>query len=320
VVTEEHHDRALRELVLVEGVEQPAHLRVHETDAGVVGVQELAPLLVRERVERVLERATAERERVRRLVPVGRFREVELAVVVEVEVLLRRLERVLRPVEADREEQRLVTLLPEQLHGFVRELAVGLFGVRATGRKPSAPRERPAGQVPALALVPCGGGLAVEHAIERLLVVHVRLRVVWRQATVEHLAQPDRLVSVLSEQFGERDRVREGLPKVRRVVHDAGGGQPQAREERGATRVAYGGLHVRAVESHPAGGEAMNVRRLHDLVAVAPEVAVQIVGDDEQDVRRLRQFRGVSGRNCRRERDEQEEGRITSSFAWGYVR
>ena len=46
VVAEQHHDRPVAQLQAVEGLEEDAHLRVHERHAGVVGRGGLAPELV----------------------------------------------------------------------------------------------------------------------------------------------------------------------------------------------------------------------------------------------------------------------------------
>src|SRR4051812_36185448 len=61
-----------------------------------------------------------------------------------------------------------------------------------------------------------------------------------------------------------------------------------AGNEGAPARAADGGPGLRLGDPPPAGREPVEVRRLHLLLAVAPEVAVpEVVGEDEDDVRRL---------------------------------
>ena len=92
-----------------------------------------------------------------------------------------------------------------------------------------------------------------------------------------------RAVPGASERIGEgRDALRQGVVGV---VADAVAERRQAGEDRGVRRPGDGRVGDGGVESHAAGGETVDHRRLRLLVAVAAEmICPQRVDRDEQDV------------------------------------
>jgi hypothetical protein len=68
---------------------------------------------------------------------------------------------------------------------------------------------------------------------------------------------------------------------------------------------------------HPASREAVDVRRFHDLVAVAAEQRLQIIDADEQDVGfRCREERGAE---AKRKKAARIMGRVKESRRWRVV-
>src|SRR5215510_10576942 len=165
VIAEEDDDRRVGQLKAVERVEHFAHLRVGERDAGVVSAHELATLLIGEAREGFPECAARQRlwqlrRAVRRVLG-----ELELFEWVEVEVLLRRVERIVRFVETEREEEWFIAPLFHQLDGFTRDLSVGLVFVLALGGQPATPFQAPARQIATFALVAARGRLKVARHV-----------------------------------------------------------------------------------------------------------------------------------------------------------
>ena len=127
--------------------------------------------------------------------------------------------------------------------------------------------------------------------------------------------------AVAAEELRHRDRVGQHLAEIRRrgvdaqrVAGVAGGvGQdvrrvgPHRRHERRAAGTAHGILAVGALEPDAALREPVDVRGFHGRIAVAAEIGVQIVGDDEEDVEFCRLRRGAGGDGMQHEREEGQE-------------
>ena len=79
--------------------------------------------------------------------------------------------------------------------------------------------------------------------------------------------------------------VGEALADVDGVAVDEGLIGIEPGHERGAAGAAQRVLTEGSLEAHAAFGQAVDVRRFHQRVSVAAKVAVQVVADQEQDVR-----------------------------------
>ena len=162
------------QLEAVQRVQQPAHLRVHERDAGVVGALEIQPVLVGERVEGGLESAAPHGQRRHR----GDVRrvaiELQRAGRIEIEVLLRHEERIVRTMKARADEPRLAggRLLLDGRDGVERVLSIGLVVVGAFHRADGAPLELAAGEIAHLAFAAGGRGLERLGFVPRFAQVH----------------------------------------------------------------------------------------------------------------------------------------------------
>src|SRR5262249_32021257 len=98
VVADEDDDRAVGQLQPVESGEQLAELGVQERHPRIVRPQELALLRVAELIKGSLECSAWEAVRIRQLVAVGRSGKGELVKWIQVEILLRALVRIMRPI------------------------------------------------------------------------------------------------------------------------------------------------------------------------------------------------------------------------------
>src|SRR5689334_12805275 len=91
-------------------------------------------------------------------------------------------------------------------------------------------------------------------------------------------------VALLAERLRHAQLVGNRLPENQRVLENARAVGIQPREERIPARPAEWIVAIRALEPHAARGELVDVRRLREWITVAAESAVQIVGDEEEDV------------------------------------
>ena len=71
---------------------------------------------------------------------------------------------------------------------------------------------------------------------------------------------------------------------MRRVLQHARLIGPQAGQERRPAGIAQRELAIGPVEPHAAAGQLVDARRLDRRIAVAAELVVEVVGDDEEDV------------------------------------
>jgi hypothetical protein len=97
------------------------------------------------------------------------------------------------------------------------------------------------------------------------------------------LADQRRAVAGLGQQVGESDRLeRQGNA----VAASAMGRRHAPGHDRAAVGHAHRCCDVGALEALPGAGQRVDVRRLHDRVAVAAEVVGSVlVGDEDQEVR-----------------------------------
>ena len=117
---------------------------------------------------------------------------------------------------------------------------------------------------------------------------------------MEYLAEQLHLIAVLAEVFGQRDPIasQEGWPGE---IDRFGSRRITAQQERDATGIAQRKLTVGPLEADAVAGQAVQVRRLHQRIAVAVNAAVQVVHGDEEHIgpalrgRRLDERRQAAG-------------------------
>ena len=201
----------------------------------------------------------------------------------------------MRLEETDGEEERLARFRLRRLQAmnrFLRNLPIGISVVRHIGRfVRSATRQAPGvliGEERFLTGESLVGPALGFHVGDRFLlkVRHTPRRRVFAVAVadVKNLSQRLGAVAVLLEILRQRHRVRRGLAEVRPEIVNAQRGRPHAGEQRIARRRAHGLIAIRALEHHAASREPVDIRRLHNLVAVAAEHGLQIIDRYEKDV------------------------------------
>ena len=303
VVADEHHDGVLLEALLLQLGQHQAELGVHEAHRGKVGLLGGALGVLGHPI--VGDGGVGESHGGFRLtVAVGFLGQLHLILRVLGEVRLRRDVGRVRTEEADREEERLIALLAEEVDRLRGDLAVGLFGIGAVGGEPAQGATvitRAHEDLAHLARVlRCGRAGRDADREDLVFVIAVaaagipdsfpRLRVVeavgadlLRHAVVVELTDAGDGVAVVLEQLRHGHHVGDDLAELFRVIVDAGGVRAQAREEGGPARVAEGVLAVGAVEADAGAGEGVDVRRQR-RTAVGAHAGSAIVGDKQKDV------------------------------------
>ena len=300
VVAGEHHHGGLVQPEFPQGVEQQSDVPVDHRDGRMVGGDGLPDLLPG--VLRVVRVARERRQW--NVVPVvgGRVRWRDRGDRVAPEIAGRGDPGQVRLVESGRDEERARTLVAQQLDypqcgPAVRRFAVVLAGGAPGERGAAHPTERRERLRPAQpgcgAFVP--GVVPYRGAVLPRQVVLARAGVLRDVpghrilvSAVRDLADACREVTVLPEMFRQHRDGPEGLARPREVAVDTRGRRPAPRQERGARRIADRVVGVSAVEADALGGEPVEVGRHGRRVdAVGAEGDVQVVGDDEQDVRVL---------------------------------
>jgi hypothetical protein len=132
-------------------------------------------------------------------------------------------------------------------------------------------------------------------------------------------------VAVAPEHLRQRDGIGQDRPEIRLQFVDARRVGPQSGEERDAAGAAQRKLRVRAIEPHAAGGQAIEIRRLHQPIAERRHVVVEIVCHDEQNVRpgrlrlrdcRVRRAEQGGGQEPGRTRDTKPTNRKDTRLSW----
>jgi hypothetical protein len=121
------------------------------------------------------------------------------------------------------------------------------------------------------------------------------------EQAVRDLAHTRREIALRLEVLGQEYNIAQELARPRAVVVDARGLRAPAAQQRRARRIAQRIIAVRMIEAHAAPGEPVDVRRLHDGIAVAADTVIEVVDGDQQYIEfsapRLRQG---SQRRCQR--------------------
>ena len=192
-----------------------------------------------------------------------------------------------RPVEAHREEKRLLADTVQEADHLRGADSVRLFFVRAVLRHPA---QRPA-QVSCngidrvdLVFLPFVTAARVDGLVPRGRIVHAVLSDLRRDAVVIDFSDARHEVTVLAKHLGQRldrgDRiaeVRAVAPYLRLVRIEAG-------QQRGPARVADWVVAVGAVEPDAKPLQPVEIRSLDDGMAVGSQVVVHVVGSDEEDI------------------------------------
>ena len=100
-----------------------------------------------------------------------------------------------------------------------------------------------------------------------------------------NLADARREIPVALEHLRQRLHIGQHGSEICDEIVDARRVGPQSGQQRHAARAAQRKLRVRAIESHAARGETIDVGRLDDWMAVRPHIVVEVVGHDDEDVR-----------------------------------
>ena len=289
--------------------QHPPHVRVGEVDAGQIGRHGAPPLPRRGHQLVVLQTALRGRG-LRHVVEVVREirRQLDLGLGELVEVLLRRVERQVRAIEAAGQEEGPRVISRQVLGRPVGELGVGRLFVVDVERAPV--------EAAAVELVQGVAG-GPQKAAEAVVVVP---RGGFVLALVKRLAAADRFVAVLHEVLRQGDGQWHGVaPDVPVVVAAGGGGAPAGHQTRPGG-VAGGGLAVGPPERDAAPGERVDVRRERLRVTVEDaDPVVQIVDRDDEDIRagaaRLSTARATRGQGAEPQAPEQLASR--EHFAQG---
>ena len=273
-----------------------AHLRVHETDASIVGLQHFAAKVVRQLVLFPLVAAQRRRRQVG-LVLLDSFDHAHLRqrIVAEVRIFGGNVGR-MRPVESDGQEERPLFLLGTPFqhpsgvggHHAVRMVLVALR--RSVPTERAAELSRSEREDMRLFLHPV--------AARRVQFQFPRTRIVvpvgadrFGHVVVVQLADPRGEVALLSKRLRQTDVRGDCLAEDLGVAQNAAAVRIQPREHRIAARSAQRKLAVSPLEGHAASRQPVDVRRPGQRIAVAAEHVVQVVRNQKQHVRSA----GVSG-------------------------
>ena len=105
---------------------------------------------------------------------------------------------------------------------------------------------------------------------------------------VEDFSKRRRVPARRAELLRQRLEVRPAPAEVRGVVEHTHRRRPQAGEQAAARGIAQRSLAVSALKARRRPRKGIDVRRLRVGAAIAAELAVQVVRDDEEDVRLFR--------------------------------
>ena len=210
----------------------------------------------------------------------------------------------MRPVEADREEERLVGLrqTPQLLDRHLRLRPVVVQVVfafhRLRGRRLQVPLPVLI-DVPGFLASPDDGGLPgfLDRHVVRVPIhgigvegipVDVELRLTPGERVRDHVVVdlPDGhgVVPVPLEVLRQRHDVGDGLPEIGLQIPHTQGVGAKAGHHAGARRIAHRLLNVSLKERDPSFSETVHVRRADVRVSVRPEFGPQVVDGYEQHV------------------------------------
>ena len=285
VVGGENYDRVVPKFLRFQLVEDQPDLCVHERHAGMVGLRVLAPQGVVFPAQLEAESAEAlDHRQARNVVPVVGWAEVELQFLlgIKVEVFLRRDERHMRLVNANRDEKRLVAeaLFVEPLDGLAGIASVPvLIVVQAAWSVARLLLAAGLGEHALQFFLPLSPGFAaLDRAVfclescsrlgdERKLIILKPVIFVPAEVArlvacrVKNLADTAGPVAVLLHELRQRHRAGARVADVDLVIQHAGRLRVQAAEKRRPRRPADRVLAIGSVEGDTCLGQAVEVRR-----------------------------------------------------------
>ena len=288
VVRKENDDCVVSELESVKRVEQFADAGVHQRNRRIVGLNDFPALGQGQLalVHPVGERGGRDVVAVAGLLHHG----IDLVERIQVGVVRRGDVRGVRPEEAHRQKERLASFVRvvflDQPYRLERALAVGVILVAALD---DAPTQR----ATIFSLLQRGDRLElgavdadwVGYGVPRCRIVLAVGADLKRHAVVINLADAGGEVAVVHEMLRQSSNAWVAFAEVTGVGEHAGLLWIQAGHERGTAWIANGVLAVGAVKTHAAPGQAVDVRRLDERVAVAAKVVVEVVHGDKKDIR-----------------------------------
>lgn len=297
MIADKCDDGIVGQFQAVECVEDAAQLGVHKTDAGEIGAFHVPQFFF---VEAIVERLNPQGHGRNLFEMFGGFLgEFDFFQGIEIKIFLGSDAWHMRTIESAGDEKWFVFIFLEETNCFGGDLAIGLFFAGAFGVV--EPCERAADVfglwcvivdfVFHYLVVPAG----VDDVVPGLRVVHAAGADLARDAVMINFADSCGKVTVLFEEFGEGDNIGRFFSETDAVAVDLGGVWTAACHERRAAGVAEGILTIGAVKAYGLFGEAIDMGSFGLGIAIASEGAIQIVGDDEEDVHFAR---GVGGARC----------------------
>ena len=91
-------------------------------------------------------------------------------------------------------------------------------------------------------------------------------------------------VAVVFKMLGKRHDVGERVAEVSDEIPNLGGIRASAGEQAGARGRADGLLAIRAIEGDALFRDAVEVRTLHVVRAIGPELGAEVVDGDKEDI------------------------------------
>jgi hypothetical protein len=123
-------------------------------------------------------------------------------------------------------------------------------------------------------------------------------------AAVKDLARAQRSVAIVLKVPRQGDPIGMGRAEPGVIVHHAGRRRITAREQRRARRIANRILHKGPIEANRRRSQPINIRRLHQLRAVAAQLRAEIVDHEKQHIQPL----GRKSRSGSQQRDAKQDG------------
>ncbi len=202
------------------------------------------------------------------------FRQNDFVERMHVEIFLRDTQGDVRFEKTDSEEERTIIGFGQMTHG-----PVGDFHVRhlVVGGGERSPAER------LFLRVRIARRFDVVEGNWKVFLPRFGIRAVILD--VENLAAAEHAITIGAKVLWERHHIGNEFAKAMLVAIDAGGGWPQARDQRDPRRIAEGRGAVGMGEEHAAFGEAIDVRCAGlRMNAERADPTVHIINGDEEDV------------------------------------
>ena len=292
VIAREDDDCVLRQTEPIERGDDSPHLGIEKADTRIVGLGALAVEFVGELILLLLVAAEGSGRHIFRIVRyllVGPHRLGR--VVVEIRLLRCHVGRV-GPVKSHCQKEGTILLFCAAFQDPFRVLRQHRIGVKLVALRRSIPAQRAtvlAGSQrddrPLVDAIDPGG---IEFQLPRTRIVMTICPDRVGNVVMIELSDPPGQVSLEPEGLRQADGRGNRLAEDERVAEDPGAVRIEPRQDRVPARTAEWKGTVGLVEAHPAGGEGVDVRRLRLFITIAAKVIVEVVGDEEEDIRAVR--------------------------------